>query len=71
MSEAKVFIVQSESSADCKVSFVNSDSNQKNQQLIQGGKLVSSESSADVKVFIVNSQSNAGIWITRKNFPRA
>jgi hypothetical protein len=69
-SKAKVFIVNSESQADHKVYFVDSDSQQKNQQIISPGELVDSGSQADVKVFIVSSSSQATIKILRKNFPK-
>jgi len=65
---AKVQIVNSESQADHKVYFVNSDSQQKNHQLLAGGKLVTS--SPDIKVYIVKSESKANIKITQKNFPK-
>ena len=67
---AKVFIVKYESQADYKVYFVNYDSQQKNHQIIAGGKLVNYESQADCKVFIVKYESQATIKITRKNFPK-
>ena len=64
---AKVFIVNSESQAKYKVYFVDNESQQKNHQIIAGGKLVTYESQADVKVFIVSNQSQANICILRKN----
>jgi hypothetical protein len=64
----KVQIVSYESQADYKVFFVNYDSQQKNHQLLVGGKLVTS--SPDIKVFIVNHERQADIKITRKNFPK-
>jgi hypothetical protein len=67
---AKVFIVSSESQADYKVFFVDSESRQKNYQIIADGKLVDSESQADVKVFIVQSESKASICIMRKHFAK-
>ena len=67
---AKIFIVKYESQADYKVYFVNYDSQQKNHQIIAGGKLVNYESQADCKVFIVKYESQATIKITRKNFPK-
>ena len=70
MMSAKVFIVQYETQADYKVFFVDSDSQQKNQQIIAGGKLVDYESQADAKVFIVDYASQANVLITRKNFPK-
>lgn len=70
MSQAKIFIVKYESQCDFKVYFCNYESQQKNHQLIAGGKLVNNESQADIKVFIVNYESQAQIKIMRKNFPR-
>jgi hypothetical protein len=67
---AKVFIVKYESQADYKVYFVNYESQQKNHQIIAGGKLVQYESQADVKVFIVKYESQANIKILQKNFPK-
>ena len=67
---AKVCIVKLEGRADYKVFFVDREGQQKNHQIIAGGKLVNSEASADVKVFIVNLQGRANICITRKNFPK-
>jgi hypothetical protein len=67
---AKVYIVKYESQADYKVYFVNYESQQKNHQIISGGKLVDYESQADCKVFIVNYESQANIKILRKNFPK-
>ncbi|MBK7032759.1 MAG: hypothetical protein IPH49_05740 [Ignavibacteria bacterium] len=70
MSAAKVFIVQHDSQADYKVFFVDHDSQQKNHQIIEGGKLVSHASQADVKVSIVKHASQAQILITHKRFPK-
>jgi len=70
MSEAKVFITKSEYQADYKVFFVDSDSYERNQQIIAGGKLVESESGANVKVFIVPNEYQSDIKITRKHFPK-
>ena len=67
---AKDYIVKYESQADYKVYFVNYESQQKNHQIISGGKLVDYESQADCKVFIVNYESQANIKILRKNFPK-
>lgn len=69
-SQAKVFIVNYESQADYKVFFVDYQSQEKNAQIIAGGKLVDYESQADVKVFIVKYESQADIKILRKNFAR-
>jgi hypothetical protein len=67
---AKVFIVNYASEADYKVFFVNYSSEQKNHQLIAGGKLVKYKSEGDVTVFIVNYASEATIKILRENFPK-
>jgi len=67
---AKVHIVKYNSEADYKVHFVDSNGQQKNHQIIAGGKLVQYASQADVKVAIVEYASQADICITRKNFPR-
>jgi len=67
---AKVFIVKYDSQADYKVCFVDYDSQQKNHQIIAGGKLVQYESQANVKVSIVKYPSQADILIMRKNFPK-
>lgn len=63
---AKVFIVDYASGADFKVCFVDTEGQQKNEQIIAGGKLVSSQGQANVKVFIVSSESQADICIMRK-----
>ncbi|NLK50116.1 MAG: hypothetical protein GX294_05655 [Candidatus Cloacimonetes bacterium] len=68
--QAKVFIVNYESKADYKVYFVNYASQEKNANIIAGGKLVKSESQANVKVFIVKYESKAQIKILHKNFPK-
>jgi hypothetical protein len=68
--QARVFIVDSEYKADRKVFFVDSESQEKNTQIIAGGKLADSEYQADLKVFIVNSEYQADIKIMRKHFPR-
>jgi len=65
---AKIQIVNHESQADHKVFFVTHDSQQKNHQLLMGGKLV--QSSPEIKVFIVKHESQASIKITHKNFPK-
>lgn len=67
---AKVFIVNYESQCDYKVFFCEYQSQQKNHQIIEGGKLVQYASQADVKVFIVKYESQADIKIMRKNFPK-
>jgi hypothetical protein len=67
---AKVNIVKYSSQADYKVCLVDYDSQQKNHQLIAGGKLVDYSSQADVKVCIVDYTSQADICITRKNLPK-
>ncbi len=69
-SQAKVFIVKYESQADYKVFFVDYESQEKNAEIITGGKLVDYESQADAKVFIVKYESQADIKIMRKHFPR-
>lgn len=68
MASPKVQIVNYESQANHKVFFVTHDSQQKNHQLLLGGKLVTS--SPELKVFIVKYASQASILITQKNFPR-
>ncbi len=67
---AKVFISDSKYQADYKVFFVDSKFQEKNAEIIKGGKLVSSRYQADVKVFIVDSKYQADILITRQNFPK-
>ncbi len=67
---AKVFIVKYESQADYKVCFVDYENQQRNHQIIAGGKLVNYESQADCKVFIVKYELQADIKILRKNFPK-
>lgn len=67
---AKVFIVKYDNQADYKVCFVDYDGQQKNHQIIAGGKLVKYDSQADVKVSIVKYTSQADILIMRKNFPK-
>lgn len=66
----KVCIVKYEGRADYKVCFVDSDSKQKNHQIIAGGKLIDNEHSADVKIYLVDQTYKAKILITRKNFPK-
>jgi hypothetical protein len=70
MGQAKVFIVEYESQCDHKVYLCDSESQQENQQIIEGGELVPYESQADVKVFLVDYESQAEIKITRENFPK-
>ncbi len=67
---AKVFITKYVHQADYKVFFVNYDHQQKNHQLIVGGKLVKYDHQADAKVFIVQYKHQADICIMRKNFPK-
>lgn len=67
---AKVFIVKYENQADYKVFFVNYEHQQKNHQIISGGKLVNYEHQADCKVFVVKYEHQANIKILRKNFPK-
>ena len=67
---AKVYIVDYKSQADYCVYFVDYSSQEINQQLIEGGKLVDYKSQADCKVFIVDYKSQADICIERKNFPK-
>ncbi len=69
-SKARVFIVQYDYQADHKVFFVDSDYQEKNQQIISPGELVDYDYQADVKVFIVNYDYQASIKIMRKNFPK-
>ena len=70
MANAKVYIVDYESQADYKVYFVDYENQQKNHQIIYGGKLVDYESQADCKVYLVNYENQADIKILRKNFPK-
>lgn len=65
---AKIQIVNHDYEAKYKVFLCQSDYQQKNHQLLAGGKLVSS--SPDVKVFIVQHDYQADIKITHKNFPK-
>lgn len=67
---AKVWIANSKYDADYKVYFVESRVQEKNAEIIAGGKLVSNKYQADVKVFIVQNKYDAQILITRKNFPK-
>ena len=67
---AKVYIVDYKSQADYCVYFVDYSSQEKNHQIIEGGKLVKYKSQADCKGFIVDYKSQADICIQRKNFPR-
>lgn len=67
---AKVWLANSKYDADYKVFFVDSKYQEKNAEIIAGGKLVNSKYSADVKVYIVNSKYDAQILITRQNFPK-
>jgi hypothetical protein len=67
---AKVFITKYDHQADYKVFFVDYDHQQKNHQIIAGGKLVQYDHQADAKVFIVKYQHQADICIMRKNFPK-
>ncbi len=67
---AKVFIVDQSYKADYRVCFVDHDYQQKNHQLLTGGKLAKNSYEADVKVCIVAQAYQADILITRKNFPR-
>lgn len=67
---AKVWMANSKYDADYKVYFVESRFQEKNAEIIAGGKLVSNKYQADVKVFIVQNKYDAQILITRKNFPK-
>ena len=67
---AKVYIVDYANQADYKVFFVDYASQEKNESIISGGKLVQWASQADCKVFIVDWASQADIKIMRKNFPK-
>ena len=67
---AKVYIVDYKSQAYYCVYFLYYSSQEKNHQIIEGGKLVKYKSQADCKVFIVDYKSQADICIQRKNFPR-
>lgn len=67
---ARVFITKYGHEADYKVFFVNYEHEQKNQQIIAGGKLVKYSHEADAKVFIVNYKHEADICIMRKNFAK-
>lgn len=67
---AKVFIVKHEYQADYKVFFVTHSYQEKNAEIIKGGKLVDHEYQADVKVFIVTHEYQASIKILRANFPK-
>ena len=66
---AKVFLVNHPSKAKYTVYFVDRDGQQKNHQIIVGGRLVKSEGQADTKLFVVRNSAQADILITRKNFP--
>jgi hypothetical protein len=50
---AKVFIVNFQSQCDYKVYLCSFESQQKNHQIIAGGKLVKFQSQADFKIFFV------------------
>lgn len=67
---AKVYIVNYAHESDHKVFFCDYDHEQKNHQIISGGKLVKYALEADVKVFIVNYAHEASIKIRRNNFPK-
>ncbi len=67
---SKVFIVNYQSQCDYKVYLCDYESQQKNHQIIAGGKLVKYESQADFKLFMVKYQSQADIIIHPKNFPK-
>lgn len=58
------------SKADYTVFFVDHKSQEKNADIIGGGKLVKYESQSDVKVFVVKYASKASIKIMRQHFPR-
>ncbi len=66
----KVWLAKTKYEADYTVYFVNSRFEEKNAEIIKGGKLVDSKYQADVKVFIVNSKYDAKILITRENFAK-
>ncbi len=70
MSEARVFIVDYESTADYKVFFTDYESSEHNTSLITPGRLVQYEAEANVKVYIVDYESSADIKITRQHFPK-
>lgn len=66
----KVFIVQNKYEADYTVCFVNNNFDEKNADIIKGGKLVNNKHEANVKIFIVNNKYEGKILITHANFPR-
>ncbi|HOJ44622.1 MAG TPA: hypothetical protein PK340_01105 [Bacilli bacterium] len=70
MAQANVFIVRQEYQADYKVFFVDQAYQEKNAEIIKGGKLVNQEYQANVKVFIVDQEYKANIKILRQNFPK-
>lgn len=66
----KVFIVQNKYEADYTVFFVNNKYEEKNAEIIKGGKIVNNKYEANVKIFIVNNKYEGKILITHENFPR-
>ena len=67
---AKIFLVKHPGKAKYKLCFVNHEGQQKNHQIILGGKLVKTEGQADTKIFVVKHPGQADILITHKNFPK-
>ena len=70
MKNPRIFIVNEEYKANYNVCLVNHSFEEKNSELISGGRLVTNEYEADKKLFIVNHEDLADIKITRENFPR-
>jgi hypothetical protein len=68
MSGPKVMIVNNSNEADHRVFLVQSDSEQRNHQILLGGRLVTSW--PDLKVMLVGSSNEADIRISRRNFPK-
>jgi hypothetical protein len=66
----KVFVVNYQSQADYKVCLCDYESQQKNHQIIEDGKLVKFQGQADIKIFFVKYTSQADIIIHPKNLPK-
>lgn len=66
----KVWIAGNKCDADYTVFFVDNKSDERNAELIKGGKLVNNKWDSNLKIYIVKNKCDAKILITRQNFAK-
>lgn len=66
----KAWIAGNKCDADYTVFFVDNKSDERNAELIKGGKLVNNKWDSNLKVYIVKNKCDAKILITRQNFAK-